>query len=77
MKLTIDTKEDSAEDIKKIISFLNTIIGETQEIKSNAELPNLGDFFGDSTAADLPKVEPTQVLEENKECPEENKIEFY
>jgi len=31
MKITIDTKEDSAEDIKKVIKMLSSLIGEDKK----------------------------------------------
>lgn len=37
MKITIDTKEDSPEEIKKVISFLSGIVGE-KEIMSNRNI---------------------------------------
>lgn len=36
MKITIDTKEDSAEEIKKIVGFLNNIVG--KEAVSNKNI---------------------------------------
>ena len=44
MKITIDTKEDSAEDIKKVIKMLSSLIGE--EYKSgdeNKEIPEVSE----------------------------------
>ena len=35
MKLTIDTKEDSHEDIRKVIKMLQHIVGDTQEVFTN------------------------------------------
>jgi len=35
MKLSIDTREDSHEDIKKIIRMLQNIVGESQEVFTN------------------------------------------
>ena len=44
MKITIDTKEDSAEEIKKLIKMLSSLIGE--EYKSgdeNKEVPEVSE----------------------------------
>ena len=44
MKITIDTKEDSAEEIKKLIKMLSSLIGE--EYKSgdeNKEIPEVSE----------------------------------
>ena len=35
MKISIDTKEDSHEEIKKVISMLQNLVGNSQEIFSN------------------------------------------
>ena len=42
MKITIDTKEDSHEEIQKVIRMLSSLVGEP-EVMSNQ-----GDLFGDS-----------------------------
>ena len=51
MKITIDTKEDSSEEIKKVIHLLN-LITENKNIEIAAEkkeewteLPNVGNFM--------------------------------
>jgi hypothetical protein len=43
MKITIDTKEDSHEELRKVIKMLSSLVGE-QEIMSNR-----GDLFGDDS----------------------------
>ena len=42
MKITIDTKEDSHEELRKVIKMLSSLVGE--EVMSNQ-----GDMFGDSS----------------------------
>lgn len=49
MKITIDTKEDSHEDIKKMVALLSEIIAykENKDVFSNAspEMPNIFGMF--------------------------------
>ncbi len=58
MKITIDTKEDNHEDIKKVIALLNGMIGNSSGIYSNqptastpADSTNLMSMFGDESAS--------------------------
>mgnify|MGYP001592918197 CR=1 FL=1 len=46
MKITIDTKEDSHEEIKKVIRMLSSLVGE-QEVFSNQS-----DIFSDGSSGD-------------------------
>ena len=46
MKITIDTKEDSHEEIQKAIRLLSALIGDKEIIS------NHGDLFGNNTPAD-------------------------
>jgi hypothetical protein len=72
MKLTIDTKEDSAEEIKKVIHLLNMIIEgkTTTETYPPSSGSVLGDFFGSpsttNTESTLNEL-PTNNSEEKKE----------
>ena len=72
MKISIDTKEDSHEDIRKVIKMLQQLVGDTQEIftnESQAQEPTISPFaniFGDTSA------QPTSTTSEiNQEKPEE------
>lgn len=38
MKITIDTKEDSHSEIRKIISMLQALVGGTEEVYSNRDI---------------------------------------
>ncbi len=38
MKITIDTKEDSHSEIKKMISMLQALVGSTEETYSNRDI---------------------------------------
>ncbi len=64
MKITIDTKEDNHEDIKKVIALLNGMIGNNSNIYSNqslgsslnsssapADSTNMMSMFGDDSAS--------------------------
>ena len=62
MKLTIDTKEDSHEDLRKVISMLQNIVGDSQEIFTNQPgmLPSqaqesspIANIFGDIFASSI------------------------
>ncbi|MBI2523353.1 hypothetical protein HYW19_03115 [Candidatus Woesearchaeota archaeon] len=46
MKITIDTKEDSHEEIQKAIRLLSALIGDKEIIS------NQGDLFGNNTPSD-------------------------
>ena len=62
MKLSIDTREDSHDDIKKVIRMLQHIVGENQEVFINQPIMQaslnsepaaspFSNIFGDSSAA--------------------------
>ncbi|MBS3159013.1 hypothetical protein J4206_07030 [Candidatus Woesearchaeota archaeon] len=65
MKLSIDTKEDSHDDIKKVIRMLQNIVGDSQEIftnhpenQENVASP-IANIFGDaSTPSEAPETTP-------------------
>jgi len=50
MKITIDTKEDTHEDIQKVIKILSSLVG-NQEVMSNQ-----ADLFGDDTETQKSEV---------------------
>ncbi|MBI2655304.1 hypothetical protein HYX06_02670 [Candidatus Woesearchaeota archaeon] len=60
MKVTVDTKEDSHDDLRKVIKMLQHIIGDSQEVFSNqpgilssqaAESSPIANIFGDISSA--------------------------
>ena len=60
MKVTIDTKEDSHDDLRKVIKMLQHIIGDSQEVFSNqpgmlqsqaAESSPIANIFGDMSSS--------------------------
>ncbi len=78
MKITIDTKEDSHEDIKKIISMLQNMISDSSVILDKKEPERTSDMFsmfGDGPAQEnLPENQRKEYqLEENHS--EDNQME--
>ena len=60
MKLSIDTKEDSHEDLRKVIKMLQHIVGDSQEVFTNqpgilssqaAESSPIANIFGDMSGS--------------------------
>tara|TARA_Y100000310_G_C20471386_1_gene710237 strand:+ start:445 stop:759 length:315 start_codon:yes stop_codon:yes gene_type:complete len=61
MKITIDTKEDSSEEIQKVISLLSNIVrGSNREMESKSAIGG-NDVFGD-----LDKVKSPETASENQ-----------
>jgi hypothetical protein len=56
MKLTIDTKEDSKEEIKKAIRMLSAIVGDSDTVYTNEphEKTHHANIFSDEPAASEP-----------------------
>ena len=78
MKIEIDTKEDSHEEIKKVISLLQHLVGD-QEVFSNAPVAESGatasafnNIFGDNPSSDnSSNPSPIQAASDAKEEAEE------
>lgn len=70
MKVSIDTKEDSHEEIKKVIKMLQNLVGDSQEIFSNEpsvsapsnESP-IANIFGDSSSGSSSGEASSQTAE--------------
>ena len=68
MKISIDTKEDSHEEIKKVIRMLQNLVGDSQEIFTNEpssaqESSQIANIFGDTSnlsTQSTPSSETTQ-----------------
>ena len=89
MKLTIDTKEDSHEDIRRVMQVLQHMLeGKQTSIQTTEPTPqvdttNMMNMFGSNTATEQ-KAEDTAPnfnaflnLVEKKEEKEDPKIEFF
>ena len=69
MKISIDTKEDSHEDIRKVVKMLQHLIGDNQEIFTNEptvaqEASPMANIFGDSSASEIPTSEAAQETQQ-------------
>ncbi len=79
MKITIDTKEDSHEEIKKIIKMLSSLVGE--EILTNQgnvfenQSPDLGNQNMFSMFDNKNQTSPEQT-EETKETKEKEEVDI-
>lgn len=71
MKISIDTKEDSAEEIKGVIKMLQTLVGEQAMVTQPQENAFLS-MFGDAPVQNVPQqiVEtPVQPLPKMEKAP--------
>ena len=81
MKITIDTKEDSHEEIKKVISMLSALVGEksftnSRDIFSDSSSPTsssestnaFANMFGGDSSSNPTTI--TEIKEEKKKTPE-------
>jgi hypothetical protein len=60
MKISIDTKEDSHEDIRKVIKMLQHLVNE--EAYSNYQSSNSGNMFSDNKPEAAPSSEGISVF---------------
>ena len=80
MKIEIDTKEDSHDDIKKVIKMLQNLVGDSQEIftnqvsESSAEATGsaFANIFGDTPSSQLPPSAETTEETKQETQPEES-----
>lgn len=87
MKITIDTKEDSHEDIIKIVNVLKVILGEhptnsASSVDSSAMMSMFADPAAGKTEKEIPDTPPDfssflNLTKPKKENDEECKIEFF
>ena len=63
MRVTVDTAHDSHEDIKKVISMLQNLVGDSQEIFTNqpseAQASPIANIFGDTALTPAASSEET------------------
>lgn len=81
MKLTIDTRDDSPEDIRKAIKMLQSLVGDIQDAPrpspepvSNGDLNNLMNMF-DSNSTSLD--EPARPAEKEETDKDDIGVQFY
>ena len=76
MIVSIDTKQDSPEDIKRAIKFLQNIVGDSGEIDSNQTVfgsnnaqtgSAFANIFGDDAQSSQPTGTPQEPAGENKQ----------
>ncbi len=79
MKLTIDTKEDSHEDLRKVISMLQNIVGDSQEVFTNqpgmlpsqtTESSPIANIFGDTSSPSTIAQNSSDALQAETSAPE-------
>ena len=75
MKISIDTKEDNHEDIKKVIKMLQHIVGDSQEVFTNdpaaQEASPFANIFGDTAQATSSPDTASQIESETAEAASE------
>ena len=65
MRVTVDTAHDSHEDIKKVISMLQNLVGDSQEIFTNqpqsseTSISPIANIFGDTASTPATSSEET------------------
>ena len=65
MRVTVDTAHDSHEDIKKVISMLQNLVGDSQEIFTNqpqsseTSISPIANIFGDTASTPAASSEET------------------
>lgn len=83
MKITIDTKEDSHEDIRKIVALLSQMLtteSQPQNLLDNStssELPNLMSIFDSSSQTQAQQNQDTVTQEQPPQAPRPPKVELY
>ena len=77
MKISIDTKEDSHEEIRKVIKMLQNLVGDSQEAFTNqpssetsatATEVAFNNIFGDTNNSSQDTSTPAQTTQETKEA---------
>ena len=81
MKITIDTREDSHEDIRKVIKMLQHVVGDDQNIVSNqlelvqnAQSP-MANLFGDAQQLSANMQENATAFNETAQTAQDNEPE--
>ncbi len=76
MKISVDTKEDSHEDIRKVIKMLQHLIGDNQEVFTNEptlaqEASPIANIFGDLSSASETPTNPETAQETQEQAAQE------
>lgn len=72
MKISVDTKEDSHDDIRKVIKMLQHLVGDNQEIFTNQpeaaqEMASpIANIFGDSSSASETPAADSETAQETQ-----------
>ncbi|MBI2652387.1 hypothetical protein HYX00_02875 [Candidatus Woesearchaeota archaeon] len=88
MKISIDTKEDSHDEIKKVIKMLQNLVGDSQEIFTNQPISESGstettgspfaNIFGDTSPSQDTSTSPeTEEATESTESTEDLFAELF
>lgn len=81
MKITIDTKEDSHEDIKKVVALLSQLLTTNENTLTNvfdnpsSEVPNIMNLF--ELQKNVSSTPPNQITENSLPKKDIPKIELY
>ncbi|MBS3114735.1 hypothetical protein J4448_06550 [Candidatus Woesearchaeota archaeon] len=76
MKISVDTKEDSHDDIRKVIKMLQHLVGDSQEVFTNQPTPESGtetagspfaNIFGDTSSTSETSTTASETTQETAE----------
>ena len=76
MKITIDTKEDSHEEIRKIIKMLSSLVGEETLTNQGNVFENQGSDLGNQNIFDIFDNKNQNMPEEQKTKEKKEEIDF-
>lgn len=76
MKITIDTKEDSHEEIRKIIKMLSSLVGEETFTNQGNVFENQGSDLGNQNIFDMFDNKNQDVPEEQKTKEKKEEVDF-
>ena len=76
MKITIDTKEDSHEEIRKIIKMLSSLVGEEAFTNQGNVFENQGSDLGSQNIFDMFDNKNQDIPEEQKTKEKNEEVDF-
>ena len=74
MKISIDTKEDSHDEIKKVIKMLHNLVGDSEEVFTNQlesstqETSPMANIFGDTNSSSQETPDSASAAQETEEA---------